>query len=160
MAAWYLAHPDAYRDTMGRWAIHAAHIRFPLDGVRAQLNWNTVSNRSSLFWMTLDPSLLFFADHSGRPPFLLISAFLVPLGGLQLLRSNDVLRPMTLLVGATLATLVSATFGDFVFGRTLTLTIFGALIAGAGMQYVAAQSVPWRIAAIAVAAISVLQLIW
>lgn len=61
-ATWFALHPETYPDTFGRWAIHLAHVRNPLDGMRAFFNWNTLGNRASLYWGFLDPSWLFFGN--------------------------------------------------------------------------------------------------
>ena len=42
LALWFALFPDTYRDTFGRWAIHAAHLRFPLDGIRSLVNWTAL----------------------------------------------------------------------------------------------------------------------
>jgi 4-amino-4-deoxy-L-arabinose transferase-like glycosyltransferase len=59
---WFALHPEMYPDTFGRWVIHLAHVRNPLDGVRAFLNWNTLGNRASLYWGFFNPAWLFFEN--------------------------------------------------------------------------------------------------
>ena len=74
-AIWFVLHPDTYQDTFGRWAIHQAHIRYPLDGIRGFMNWNTLGTRASLYWGFFDPAWLFFDDAASVAPLLL---FMVP----------------------------------------------------------------------------------
>ena len=52
----------------------AAHLRIPLDGVRAFVNPGTLGNRASLYWGFWDPSWLFFITANWPAPLLLIFA--------------------------------------------------------------------------------------
>ncbi len=54
--------PATYVDTMGRWAIHAAHLRRPWEGLEAFANWNTLGTRASTYWELLNPAHLFLGS--------------------------------------------------------------------------------------------------
>jgi 4-amino-4-deoxy-L-arabinose transferase-like glycosyltransferase len=58
-AVWFLSYPDSFLDTFGRWAIHPAHVRSPLDGVRAVTNWDVLARRAGDYWTYLNPTFLF-----------------------------------------------------------------------------------------------------
>lgn len=160
-ALWFASHPDTYPDTFGRWAVLKAHARFPLEGLRAQINWNTLSNRASLFWGLLDPSFLFFAS-AGRitAPFLLCSLVLVPLGLIRALALTQPGHRAVLLSAAIVPPLVAATFGR---PQDLSMVVMmpaaAALLAATGVDSLAGRhrAVAW-IAAV-FAAISAYQLL-
>lgn len=109
-AAWFYLYPNTYPDTFGRWFIFAAHIRNPLDGLKAFVNPNTLGVRTSHYWGFWDPSWLFFDTDASRAalpllaaPFLVVAAF----------RARRISRAaMPVLVGAALMVpLAGATFG-------------------------------------------------
>ena len=140
MAAWFIVHPETYQDTMGRWAIHAAHIRYPLDGVRALVNWNTLSNRTALYWEFFNPATLFFASAPGSGPEIMHGAaplamsmlLLVPVGVARLASSQSAMAPV-LLGGLVCTPLAAVTFSDpHVMGRALTAVPLLTLLAAAG----------------------------
>ena len=60
-AVWFFRHADTYPDTFGRWFVFAAHVRNPLDGLRAFFNTGTLGTRASMYWGFWDPSWLFFS---------------------------------------------------------------------------------------------------
>ncbi len=106
-AAWFAMNPSTYPDTFGRWAIHLAHVRNPLDGVRAFLNWNTLGNRASLYWGFLDPAWLFFENM-----FLLVMLplLLIGVGTWRRVLSR---YGMILVAGGAIATpLAGSSFGE------------------------------------------------
>ena len=110
-AVWFLRHADTYPDTFGRWFVLAAHLRTPIDGLRAFFNTGTLGNRASMYWGFWDPAWLFISTAESPAPLLVIAAPLIALG---LLRSaTHVPRDAAmLLVGALLvAPLAGATFG-------------------------------------------------
>ncbi len=118
-AAWYLANPQTYADTFGRWFIHAAHLRFPLDGLSAFVNWTTLGTRVSLYWGLFDPSWLFFGgpadSHTaleGRAPFLSISLPLIAAGVAWSLRATPVGVATLLLAGLAASPLAASTLGQ------------------------------------------------
>lgn len=117
-AAWFAANPQSYADTFGRWVIHAAHLRFPLDAVRAFFNWTTLGTRVSLYWGFLDPSWLFFdgpasaAALRGRAPFLLATLVLV-VPGVRWALTQATAGTKVLLLGALVVSpLAASTFGE------------------------------------------------
>ena len=128
LAIWVLLHPDAYPDTIGRWAIHAAHVRNPLDGLVAVTRWHVVARRVSDYWNYFSPTFLFASGQL----FAWWMVILVPVGILS--------RPQTLaswlLRAAFLVSPAPAVMLDT--GRTalfaLSLLPFGALLAVVGFQ--------------------------
>jgi hypothetical protein len=109
-AAWFYLHPNTYPDTFGRWFIFAAHIRNPLDGLKAFVNSNTLGVRTSHYWGFWDPSWLFFNTDGSRSALPLLAApFLV----LAVFRARQISRDaMPVLIGAALIVpLAGATFG-------------------------------------------------
>lgn len=110
-AAWFALNPATYNDTFGRWLILAAHVRFPLDAVRAFFNANTLGNRTSFYWGFWDPSWLFFGAEGSRAPLLLYQALFL---GAALLRIGHIARDArALVVGAALIVPLSgASFGS------------------------------------------------
>ena len=140
MAVWFAVHPDTYNDTMGRWAILKAHIRFPLDGLRASVNWITLGTRVSFYWGFFDPSWLFFTGPEragvlrGAAPLLLPMAVLVPLGFSRVLKSAPPGSAWLLLGGLAIAPLAASTLGEaHNIGQTLTILPFVVLLAGHGL---------------------------
>ncbi len=139
--AWFAANPSAYPDTFGRWAIHAAHLRSPLDGVLAFVNWNTLGTRLSLYWGSFDPSWLFFDGPAspalplrGAAPFLFATAFALVAGVSQRLRGG--FTPVTLLVlaGVAVAPLAAATFGSpHAIGDFLVMVPLVVVLAACGV---------------------------
>lgn len=109
--AWFFRHIDTYPDTFGRWFVFAAHLRNPLEGVRAFLNTGTLGNRASLYWGFWDPSWLFFSGIETAAPLLLAAAPLIAAGVIRC--SRDVARDTAVLVMGTalIAPLAGATFG-------------------------------------------------
>jgi len=95
---WFVLHRETYPDTFGRWFVFLPHLRNPIDGVRAFLNWNTLSNRVSLYWGFLDPAWLFFGQDA---PCLLASLPALVLGFISW-RSYVSPASMTILAGGAL----------------------------------------------------------
>ncbi|HYE88161.1 MAG TPA: glycosyltransferase family 39 protein [Vicinamibacterales bacterium] len=139
IALHFWLYPDIYADTFGRWAILKAHLRYPLDGLRAQINWNTLSNRATIFWGLLDPSFLLFAPENRRfAPLPIVFAALVPLG---LMRVLDFAPPSHRVIVFSLCLvppIVAATFGiAHDLSATVAMTAGIALIAAAGVEWLA-----------------------
>jgi hypothetical protein len=110
-AVWFLRHADTYPDTFGRWFVFGAHLRSPIDGLRAFFNTGTLGLRASTYWGFWDPAWLFISTPESGAPLLTIAAPLIALGLLRGTRhiSRDA---ATLLVGAVLLVpLAGATFG-------------------------------------------------
>jgi hypothetical protein len=110
-ALWFARHFDTYPDTFGRWVILAAHVRNPLDGLRAFVNTNTLGNRASAYWGFWDPSWLFFSTRAAAAPFLLVTVPLVALAIHRFVRPIDRNTALLILGAAMLVTLPGATFG-------------------------------------------------
>ena len=108
---WFFLHPATYPDTFGRWFVFAAHLRNPLDGLRAFINPNTLGTRASLYWGFLDPSWLFFAVPDAASPLLMAAAPLIALGVFRCVR-HVARDTAVLLIGTALVVpLAGATFG-------------------------------------------------
>lgn len=156
-AVWFASHPETYADTFGRWAILKAHVRYPLDGLRAQINWNTLSNRASIFWGLLDPSFLFFAA-PGRAaaPLLLCSLILVPLGAIRSARLAQPAHRVLLFAVALWPPMVAATFGlrqDL--AMVAMLPAAAAIVAALGLESLTERhrAVAWTVAALVAASV-------
>ena len=159
--AWFVQTPGTYMDTFGRWAVLAAHIRFPLDGLRAQINWNTLSNRASLFWSFLDPSFLFFAARGAAvAPMLACSAILIPLGILRVLSSSEPGARIVQLSAVIVPVLIASTFGQPKdLGNAVVLIGTAAVLAASGLESLKARSAAWSWVAGAMALVSIVQLL-
>lgn len=142
LAPWFLSHPESYPDTLGRWAIHAAHIRNPVDGLRAIVNWGSLTNRASVYWEFLNPAFLFFpADESSvsatraSGPMLLPLLILVPIGVARIFRRCSPSVAVLILVGSLVAPLAAATFGEnHAVARVLVMVPFLAIVATFGVE--------------------------
>jgi len=166
VAVWFALFPDTYRDTFGRWAIHAAHLRSPLDGVRAFVNWTTLGNRASIYWGSFDPAWLFFDGPAtpgdilhGAAPFLFGTVVLGGLGLSQLLKAGSPPWVLTVLAGGVVTPLAASTFGvPNAIGSFLPLILFVVLIAAEGIAMQPAQTtLGARMAAWAIAAVLLLE---
>ncbi len=136
--AWFVRHFDTYPDTFGRWFVLAAHLRNPLDGLRAFINPGTVGNRASMYWGFWDPSWLFFATREAAAPLLMIAAPLLALGVVRCVRHLP-RETATILIGAALlAPLAGATFGvpHYMADAAVVLPILALLVAVGAEQLV------------------------
>ena len=146
LGAWIARHPDAYLDTVGVFGPHPAHVRNPIDGVRAFLNWNTLTTRVTTYWSLLDPSWLFV----GGPVLLLSQAPFVVAGVRRLAiaeRGDQALLVLGGLVAAPFA--ASAIDERHAIGRALIILPFAALIAAYGVLELWSASRRWRCVAAA-----------
>jgi 4-amino-4-deoxy-L-arabinose transferase-like glycosyltransferase len=127
-AAWFAVSPGTYPDTFGRWVIHLAHVRDPLDGMRAFVNWNTLGNRVSLYWRFLDPAWLFFENM-----FLLVMLPLLA-AGLAMWRRVLSRHVMFLVAGGAMVTpLAGSSFGELHYAAdAMTFVPFAILLMTAG----------------------------
>ena len=151
-AVWLVAHPEAYPDTLGRWAIHAAHLRNPMEGVRSILNWGSLTNRTSVYWEFLNPAFLFFpadADSlaftraAGPLPFTVL--LLLPFGVHQIMRKHPPATSILLLAGLLVAPFAAATFGEnHAIERALPIAAFAAIVATFGMEGLSTTGRPFR----------------
>lgn len=150
MVPWFVMHPEAYPETMGAWAIHKAHLRSPLDGVRAFLNWNTLSTRASIYWEMFSPSFLYFRGGQWpfAPPLLVPLSVLAPIGGWRALTAMR--APVALLIvgGLLAAPLAASTFGaHFPIDGALSLVVFIVLLSGLGAASLLESREAWKRAA-------------
>jgi 4-amino-4-deoxy-L-arabinose transferase-like glycosyltransferase len=165
MVLWFVSHPDTYRDTMGRWAVFQAHIRFPLDGLRAFVNWTTLGMRASLYWGFFDPSWLFLSatDRAGAlggaAPFLLPMAVFLPLGISHALKHHGAATAVALIGGLVIAPVATSTFGEaHNIGQAMTVVPFAVLLAGFGIERILnATSILWRPVGLALLALVPIQ---
>ncbi len=110
-ALWFARHFDTYADTFGRWFVFAAHLRNPLDGLRAFVNPGTLGNRASMYWGFWDPSWLFFSTRDSVAPLLLLAAPLIAFGVVWVIKHLPGETAPLLIGTALLAPLAGATFG-------------------------------------------------
>jgi hypothetical protein len=149
---WLAANPTAYADTFGRWAIHQAHVRSPLDGIRAFVNWNTLGTRLSLYWGVFDPSWLFIDDaptptssRQGTAPFLWATAVAVAASVARLLRSQPTPATRLLLAGVAVAPLAASTFGArHAIADLLVMVPLVVVLAAGGVADWMARDGLWR----------------
>jgi len=168
-AAWFAANPTAYPDTFGRWAIHAAHLRSPLDGVLAFVNWNTLGTRLSLYWGSFDPSWLFLDGPAsaapplrGASPFLFATAIALVAGVSQRLRAGFTPVTLLLLAGLVVAPLAASTFGSpHAIGDFLVMVPLTVVLAAGGVaSWLARDEVRSRTLAWGVIATLVIDAAW
>jgi hypothetical protein len=137
-AGWFFLHPDSYPDTFGRWFVLKAHLRNPLDGLKAFFNPNTLGQRASFYWGFWDPSWLFFPTDRVLSPLLLVSA---PFIVFALIRARHLAREsIVLVVGAALiAPLAGATFGvpHYILDAAAALPLL-AILTGLGVDQLVA----------------------
>jgi len=137
-AAWFYVHPNTYPDTFGRWFIFAAHIRNPLDGLKAFFNPNTLGVRASQYWGFWDPSWLFFKDGGLSAPLLWLAA---PFLLFAIFRARQISRDaMTIVIGAALIVpLAGATFGvpHYINDAAAVLPLL-AILSGLGLDQLVA----------------------
>ena len=153
-AIWFAANPQAYPDTFGRWAVHAAHLRFPLDGIRAFVNWNTLGTRVSLYWGFFDPSWLFLDGPAtpgsalqGGAPFLFATVLLLVAGITWRLRTGPAAFTVLLFASLAVAPLAASTFGEpHAIASALVVTPLVVLLAAGGLaSWFAKEHRGWRV---------------
>jgi len=110
-AAWFFRHAETYPDTFGRWFVFAAHLRNPLEGVRAFLNTGTLGNRASMYWGFWDPSWLFFNGADVAAPLSWFAAPLIAAGVFRCTRHAPRDTAAFLIGTALIGPLAGATFG-------------------------------------------------
>jgi hypothetical protein len=141
-AIWFLGNPHAYPDTFGRWAIHAAHLRSPLDLARALVNWNTLGTRASIYWSFFDPSWLFFDGPSapastlrGAAPLLFATAIALVAGIVGHVRARLTPSAFLLATGLVIAPLAASTFGEpQAIGSALVMVPVVVVLAADGLS--------------------------
>ena len=159
LATWFWLHPERYGDTYGRWAVFAAHLRFPVDGLRAQVNWNTLSNRTNIFWGLLDPSFNFFPlTNTTIAPFLVLSALTVPLGLVRAATADLTAERIIVIAMAVVPPVVACTFGQPQdLSLVVTLSAAAAVLTAYGLASVTHRPSWWTWLACALAAASIYQ---
>ena len=133
---WFALYPSSYVDTVGRWGVHPAYIRNPMEGVRAFVNWPSLSTRVGIFWDFFNPVYLF------QTVLLLPLAILMP-AGLYAAFNSDRERPFNIVLALGLATapMIAATFNEpRATGRELVLLPFAILVATDGVRFLVARS--------------------
>ena len=150
---WFAANPTAYPDTFGRWAIHAAHLRSPIEGITAFVNRNTLGTRLSLYWGFFDPSWLFLdgpastaAPLRGASPFLFATVVALVAGVSQRLRAGFLPMTLILLGGVTIAPLAASTFGGAhsIGDALVVVPLVTAVAAGGVANWLVREHARWR----------------
>jgi 4-amino-4-deoxy-L-arabinose transferase-like glycosyltransferase len=80
VVVWVLRHPESYADTFGRWAIHAAHIGNPWDGLVAFTRWHVMARRVGEYWHYFNPTFVFGRELLGA---IVLPVVVVGLWGLN-----------------------------------------------------------------------------
>jgi hypothetical protein len=131
MIPWFVVHPSSYIDTMGRWAVHPANLRHPIDGLATFFRYDTLAQRIWLYWDFFSPRHLFFGG-----VFLWPLLLLLPLGLYQVTRS-EARTPQTRAIvwGFALAPVAAAMFGEQQsIAGALAVLPFGAMLGAAGVE--------------------------
>jgi 4-amino-4-deoxy-L-arabinose transferase-like glycosyltransferase len=138
---WVALNPEAYQDTLGRWAIHAAHVRNPIDGAVAFSRWHVVARRVSDYWNYFSPSFLF---GSGQL-FALWAVVLVPLG--LWAATKRMTTRLWFVVAAFVAAPIAAVMLDVTraAASVLTLLPLGAILAMHGLVAAAELGRPGQV---------------
>jgi len=146
LVLWFATHQSTYPETFGRWVIHLAHVRNPLEGLRAATSTLTVASVSATYWEYFNPGYLFINGNAAgfAGLFLIPAAILLVVGAWTVTRQGAGQPRSTgflLLAGFLCAPFVAATFKEaHVTGRALVIVPFGVLLATRGFE--AIQSRP------------------
>lgn len=165
---WFVANQAAYPDTFGRWAIHAAHLRSPLDLFSALVNWNTLGTRASLYWGLFDPAWLFLDDPAGQStflhgiaPFLFGTAIAFVVGLWSYARGGATPVAILLLGGLAVAPLAAATFTTpHAIGDALVMVPLIITIVVSGVVVLLQRTGRWQWLGYGVVAITVAEALW
>ena len=142
LAMWFFFHRHTYIDTYGSWVIHPAHVRNPIAGVAAALDWDTLGPRVSAYWSLINPLYLLVPSAEGRAP---LHWLIVPLVVVGIYRCVTKPRTMAVIVlaGALVAPIAGASFGrPHYIANALALLPFVALLAGYGVDQIRELIVP------------------
>jgi 4-amino-4-deoxy-L-arabinose transferase-like glycosyltransferase len=155
---WYWQHPETWVDTMGRWAIHLAHVRNPWHGVIAFTSWDVVGRRAGDYWHSFNPVYLFLSG----PVFVAAAGLLWPFGlaGRAHARHAEV---VWLLAASLLAAPVASVLLDEPRSPALAASLlpFGSLLAALGCESLLGRtSRVWRAAAAVLPGLALLQGAW
>jgi 4-amino-4-deoxy-L-arabinose transferase-like glycosyltransferase len=78
-ALWYLAHPTAFADTVGRYGLYDTSSMDALQGLRSFVSYNSLEARAAVYWSFLNPSFLFFTGDLQMPfSTRAVGVFLLP----------------------------------------------------------------------------------
>ena len=140
LVPWFTAHPASYIDTMGRWAVHPAHIRNPIEGLGTFFRYDVFARRLSLYWDFFSPRHLFFTPQASALVWtggvlLWPLLFFVPVGVYQLLSAEPRPRRVAILGGLLIPPIASATFDEQrSIAGCVTLLPFAAMAAALGIE--------------------------
>jgi hypothetical protein len=142
LALWFLTHRSTYPDTFGRWVLHLAHVRNPLEWWRAATSSLTAATVSGTYWDFFSPEYLFINGTAAAwaGVFLFPVAVLLVVGGWTIAKDRMDGRPrrpldLLVLVGFICAPLAASTFKEArVTGRALVIVLFGVLLATRGLE--------------------------
>ena len=119
LVPWYVAHPASYIDTMGRWGIHPADIRSPLEGLRIFLGYHKVGSRVSLYWDGFSPRYLFLTGGAIAPQratravaLLLPTVAFAAIGARRILLDGASTKRYVIVAGIMAAPLAMVLYGD------------------------------------------------
>ena len=158
LALWYAWYPGTWTDTMGRWAVHLAHIRDPWQGLVAFTRWDVAGRRAGDYWHYFSPDFLFV---SGSVFAVAVGVLLVAgLAGGLLARRADA---TALLMASFLVAPASAVLLDEPRSIALAVALlpFGALLAALGAERLwRSDSVILRSGAAVLLGLAVLQGAW
>jgi hypothetical protein len=141
LVPWFLAHPRSYVDTMGRWGVHLAHVRNPIDGLRTFFGYDPFARHLSLYWDFFSPRHLFFTTQApalawagGVVPWPLV--LFLPLGMYALVyREPRTPRTSAIIWGFFAAPVAAAAFDESrVIAGAMTILPFAAILGAAGIQ--------------------------
>jgi hypothetical protein len=131
-AGWWVArHLDAYPDTLGRWVIHAAHVRNPVEGLMAFGRWHVMARRVSDYWDYFSPTFVFGSGEL----LALWSLALVAVGAWSLAARAATIEARVLLglcLGAPAAVVLLDVARDAT--SVLSLVAAGALLGAMGLS--------------------------
>jgi 4-amino-4-deoxy-L-arabinose transferase-like glycosyltransferase len=93
---WYAAHPTAFADTVGRYAVYDTSSMDALQGLRSFLSYNSLESRAAVYWSFLNPSFLFFTGDLQMPfSTRAVGVFLLPVAVLLLAGIASAIRHPT-----------------------------------------------------------------
>jgi hypothetical protein len=142
LAAWFFFNRHTYSVTYGSWAIQAAHIRNPVDGLTVVASWNAIGTVASAYSSLIDPSYLLFSSAERRAPLHWLVVPLVVVGIFRAIKKPRTMAVMVL-AGALVAPLAGASFRQPQYiANALALLPFVALLAGFGVDQIRELIVP------------------
>ena len=140
---WVVLHREAYLDTFGRWAVHAAHIRSPWDGIVAFTRWAVMARRVEEYWHYFNPTFLFGGSMFGLPLVVLVPV------GVWMMAEKFSRNERVAVLGGMLSAPVAAVLLDVPRRPSLVwmLLPFGALAAAFAARAIVVMR-GWRVAAL------------